>query len=214
MRRLAITPRTNNARPLAGRCAGRAGVARKPRSTKSRPLGTGSSKKPSRCELRREGRPAAAGVLRVRVLEREPALPELAFDVVDFDAEEVHRAHRIDEAPHALHLEDHVAGAFVLLEIEAVLETGAAASHYGDTQPGSLQVLALDRFLHHRGGLVGEAHRRRGLGGGGLLDFGGDSLGLHVVLSAGKKGTDRSLTIASPGRPRNERQAAVRSAIF
>src|SRR5438132_8171069 len=46
----------------------------------------------------REARSAAAGVLGVRVLEGEPALPELSLDVVDLDPQQVHRAHRVDEA--------------------------------------------------------------------------------------------------------------------
>src|SRR5690242_51582 len=101
----------------------------------ARPLG-GQTRRSGGCPelhderigLRREARPAAAGVLRVGVLEGEPALPELPLDVVDLDAHEVHRAHRVDEATDALHLEDEVAGALLLLEVQAVLEAGAPAA--------------------------------------------------------------------------------------
>src|SRR5690242_3801267 len=94
--------------------------------------------------LRGEAGPAAARMLGVRVLEREPALAELAFDVVDLDAEQVHRAHRVDEALHAGNLEDQVAGALVLLDVEAVLEPRAASADHRDAEAGALEVLALD----------------------------------------------------------------------
>src|SRR5205814_3178038 len=123
----------HNARPLARRCVGRPSERREGRNTAPR-----SS---------RETRAAPAGVLGVRVLEREPALAELTFDVVDLDAHQVHRAHRIDEAADALHVENEIAGTLVLLEIEAVLEARAAAADDGDAQSGALQVFALDRFL-------------------------------------------------------------------
>src|SRR5438105_3680272 len=55
-------------------------------------------------------------MLRVRVLEAEPALAELSLDVVDLHAEQVHRAHRVDEALDAVDLEHHVAGSHVLLD--------------------------------------------------------------------------------------------------
>src|SRR6266852_5665950 len=118
---------------------------------------------PYRRRLRREARPAAASVLGVRVLEREPGLPELALYVVDLDAHQVHRAHRVDEAAHALHLEDEVAGALLLFKIQAVLEARAPAAYHGEAQAGTLQVLALDGLLHHHGGPVAQAHRRRRL---------------------------------------------------
>src|SRR5260221_2176197 len=73
-------------------------------------------------ESGREARAAAAGALRVRVLEGEPALAELAVDVVDLDAHQVHRAHRIDEALHAVGLADEVAWELFLVAVDAVLE--------------------------------------------------------------------------------------------
>ena len=81
-----------------------------------------------------EARPAPARVLGVRVLEAEPALPELPLDVVDLHAEQIHRAHRVDEALHALDLEHHVAGALVLFDVQAVLEARAASADHGDAQ--------------------------------------------------------------------------------
>src|SRR3954464_10562286 len=89
-----------------------------------------------------ERRAAAARVLGVRVLEAEPALPELALDVVDFHAEQVHRAHRVDEAAEAADLEHRVPRALVLLDVQAVLEAGAPAADDGDAEAGTLQALA------------------------------------------------------------------------
>src|SRR5467141_27176 len=112
-----------------------------------------------------EARPAPARVLGVRVLEAEPALPELAFDVVDLDPEQVHRAHRVDEALHSLDLEDHVAGPLVFLDVQAVLEAGASAADDGNAQAGALQALALDGLLDHGDSLVRQLH------GAGGSDF-------------------------------------------
>src|SRR2546428_12645102 len=117
-----------------------------------------------RAGLRAEARPTAAGMLRVRVLEAEPALAELSLDVVDLHAEQVHRAHRVDEALDALDLEHHVAGPLVLFDVQAVLEPGAPAADDGDAQAGALQALALDGLLDHGGGLVGQLDGCRGLG--------------------------------------------------
>src|SRR5207244_11180481 len=125
--------------------------------------GAARSRRVSGCFLafsRREARAATTRVLGVRVLEGEPALAELALDVVDLDAEQIHRAHRIDEALHAAGLEDHVAGALVLLDVEAVLEARAAAADHGNAQAGALQILALDGLFHHRGRPVGQADGR------------------------------------------------------
>src|SRR5438874_681992 len=140
-----------------------------PRSRWRRPA-RGTTTDPSATRrLRGEARSAAARMLGVGVLEREPALPELPLDVVDLDPHQVHRAHRVDEAAHALDLEDKIAGALLLLQVEAVLEARAAASHDGDAEAGTLQVFAVDRLLHHRDGPVAQAHRRRRLAGGGGL---------------------------------------------
>src|SRR5204863_7581344 len=119
-----------------------------------------------------EARPAPASMLGVRVLEAEPALPELAFDVVDLDSEQVHRAHRVDEALHSLDLEDHVAGPLVLLDVQAVLEARASAADDGDAQAGALQALALDGLPDHGDSLV------RQLDGGGRF-------GLRLGVIAG-----------------------------
>src|SRR3954462_8514960 len=94
-----------------------------------------------------ERRAAAARVLGVRVLEAEPALPALALDVIDLHAQQVHGGHRVDEALHALDLEAPVAGALVLLDVEAVLEARAPTSNHRHAQAGTHQVLALDGLL-------------------------------------------------------------------
>src|SRR2546425_10114468 len=105
-------------------------------------------------------------MLRVRVLEAEPALAELSLDVVDLHAEQVHRAHRVDEALDALDLEHHVAGTLVLFDVQAVLEPGAPAADDGDAQAGALQALALDGLLDHGAGLPRPLDGCRGPGTG------------------------------------------------
>src|SRR5471030_1827525 len=107
------------------------------------------------CRSGGEAGATTASVLGVRVLEREAALPELALDIVDFNARQVHGAHRVDEALHAFDVEHKVARALVLLDVEAVLEAAAAAANHCHAQAAASQALALDGLFDHRGGLVG-----------------------------------------------------------
>src|SRR5688500_5146347 len=76
-----------------------------------------------------EGAAAAAGGLRVRVLDREPAARDVV-DEVHFGALQIPQADRIDEQLHALHLEHLIDRrvAFALVNHQPVLEAGAAAA--------------------------------------------------------------------------------------
>ena len=74
-----------------------------------------------------EGRAAAAGRRRVRVLDHELRAFEV-FLVVDLGARQVLEAHRIDQQLDALVLDAGVVFFLVLVEREAVLEARAAAA--------------------------------------------------------------------------------------
>ena len=82
-----------------------------------------------------ERRAAAAGRLRVRVLDGEAAARDVV-DEVDFGALQVARADRIDEQLDAVRLDDGVGRRvpFALVDHQAVLEAGAAAALHEHAQ--------------------------------------------------------------------------------
>src|SRR6478609_4089273 len=69
--------------------------------------------------LCREGRAATAGGRRVRVLDCEPAAGD-GVDEINLRAAQIADAHRVDEQPHAVRLELHVAHAARLFDHQAV----------------------------------------------------------------------------------------------
>src|SRR5207247_2014643 len=81
-----------------------------------------------------EGMAAAAGPLRVRVLDRE-ARPVQAIEVVDLDPTEVRGAHGVDVELDPTRLDHLVPLLLRFLPAELVGESGAAASHDAETQP-------------------------------------------------------------------------------
>src|SRR5881394_1918572 len=85
-----------------------------------------------------EGRPAAAAAGRVRVLEREAGLLEIAL-VVDHDAVQVLRAELVHEQPHPGARDDDIVRGGFGFDAEAVLEARAAARQDGDAQPDGLR---------------------------------------------------------------------------
>src|SRR5215210_8363694 len=88
---------------------------------------------------------AAAAALHVRVVDGEAGAHE-AVDVVELRAHDVGDAHGVDEHPDALGLEDLVVVGDLIVEVDAVLETGAAAWPDSDTQREILFA-----FLGHEG---------------------------------------------------------------
>src|SRR5688572_23492405 len=79
---------------------------------------------------------AAAG--RVRVVEREPGAHHRR-NVVDLHAVEVLGTERIDEDPQPVHRDDLVVLLGVVLDVEAVLEPGAATRKNCDPKAGRLR---------------------------------------------------------------------------
>lgn len=73
-------------------------------------------------------RAAAAAAGGVRILKRKAGTHH-ARNVVNLDAVQVLRAEHIDKHPHALLVKHEIAFARLLFDIQAVLETGAAARH-------------------------------------------------------------------------------------
>src|SRR5262245_16384489 len=119
-----------------------------------------------------ERRPAAAGALRVRILDHELRAFQ-AFLVVDLGADQVLVAHRIDEQGDAVLLHRGVVLVLHLVEGEAVLEARAAAAGDEYTELELRIAFLVDQLLDLVGGAVGEDQRRRHLGNG-----------IHLLLSS------------------------------
>ncbi len=81
--------------------------------------------------LRRERGPAAAGGGRVGIGELEAAAIQ-AVDEVDHYAGQIGSAAVIDVNLHTISVQDHVVGPLLIIEIELVRETRAAAVGHGD----------------------------------------------------------------------------------
>src|SRR5213593_1811325 len=75
----------------------------------------------------RERRTAAAGGSRVRILDHELRTFQ-TFLIIDFRADEVLVAHRIDQERHSILVHPCIVFGDILVEGEAVLEAGAAAA--------------------------------------------------------------------------------------
>src|SRR5215210_3214349 len=102
-----------------------------------------------------EGATAAAASLDVRVVDGETCAHQ-AVDVVELGAHDVGNAHGVDEHPDALGLEDLIVVGDLIVEVDAVLEPGAAAWPDPDTQRE-----VFFAFLGHEGldllrGVVGD----------------------------------------------------------
>src|SRR5215218_9441567 len=80
-----------------------------------------------------KGAAAPAPALDVGVVDGETGTHE-AVHVVELRARDVRDAHRVDEHPDALGLEDLVVVGDLVVEVDAVLETGAAPGPDADTQ--------------------------------------------------------------------------------
>src|SRR3990172_7583936 len=98
--------------------------------------------------LGRERGSAAAGRLRVRILDCEPAA-HVVVDEVDLRALEVAQADRIHEQTDAVDLERLVRRrvAFALVNHEAVLEAGTPAALDKDPQAGAHAVFLRPEFV-------------------------------------------------------------------
>src|SRR5215210_2736291 len=92
-----------------------------------------------------KGAAAAAAALDVGVVDGETGAHE-AVHVVELRAHDIWDAHRVDQHPDALGLEDLVVVGDLVVEVDAVLETGAAPRPDADTQR---QVFLA--FLGHEG---------------------------------------------------------------
>src|SRR5579862_5496247 len=126
-------------------------------STAARPGATGGTR-----ALRSgggEGRAAATGGGRIRVADDELRAIE-ALAVVDLGAHQVLHAHRVDQEPHALVLDAGIAVLDLLVELEAVLQTGAAAALHEHAQHQLRIALALDERCDLAGRGIGEKERR------------------------------------------------------
>src|SRR4051812_42444540 len=116
-----MTSRLSERRPPAGRCC----------STNSVVDGIGTAAWPSGAE----GRAAAAGRLRVRVLDREAAA-HVVVDEVDFGALQVSQADRVHEELDAVDLE-HLIGlavALALVDHQPVLEARTPSALHEHTK--------------------------------------------------------------------------------
>src|SRR5689334_22627009 len=105
----------------AGRRRSRSGMAG---MAMTRSLGT---------KLCREGRTAAAGRRRVRILDREAAARD-RVDEINFRAAQIADADRIDEQAHAVRFERLIAHAARLFDHQPVLEARAAAALHEHAQ--------------------------------------------------------------------------------
>src|SRR5688572_19508402 len=103
----------------------------------------------------RERGAAAAGGGRVRVADDELGAVE-TFAIVDLGATEVLHAHGIDQQLHALVLDAGVAVLDLLVELEAVLQSRAAAALHEDPQHEVGIAFAADEIAHLASRGVGE----------------------------------------------------------
>ena len=81
---------------------------------------------------------ATAAARGIRIRERE-SRSHHAGDVIDLDAIQVLAAEHIDKKSDALFIENEIALARILFNIQAVLKTRAAARHDADAKSGSLR---------------------------------------------------------------------------
>src|SRR5919106_5718623 len=98
---------------------------------------------------------AAAAALDVGVVDGEAGAHE-AVDVVELGAHDVRNAHGVDEHPDALGLEDLVVVGDLVVEVDAVLETGAASGPHADTQREVFLTLLGHEGLDLLGSVVGD----------------------------------------------------------
>src|SRR5262245_52366384 len=83
-----------------------------------------------------EGRPAATASRGIGILERETRTHNTGY-IVDFHAIKILRTEHIYEKPHAFLIENVIALSRLFFDIQTVLESGAAAGHNANAQPGS-----------------------------------------------------------------------------
>src|SRR5215203_970524 len=98
---------------------------------------------------------AAAAALDVGVVHGEAGAHE-AVHVVELAAHDVGDAHGVDEHPDALGLEDLVVVGDLVVEVDAVLETGAAAGPDADAQREILLALLGHEGLDLLCGVIGD----------------------------------------------------------
>src|SRR5919112_2443474 len=102
-----------------------------------------------------KGATAAAAALDVGVVDGETGAHE-AVHVVELRARDVRDAHRVDEHPDALGLEDLIVLGDLVVEVDAVLETGAAPGPDTDTQGEIFLTLLGHEGLDLLGGVIGD----------------------------------------------------------
>src|SRR3712207_2353928 len=108
-------------------------------------------------KLAGEGAAAAAAALDVRVVDGEAGAHE-AVDVVELAAHDVGDAHRVDGELDALGLEDLVVGGDLVVEVDVVLEAGAAAGPDADAEREILLALLRHEALDLLRCVVGNAN--------------------------------------------------------
>src|SRR6185312_8284609 len=84
--------------------------------------------------LRREGSPAAAALLRIRILKNEPGLHQ-RFLVIEREAVEIENTFRIDEDLNAIEIEHLVLRPRLRVELELIAQSRAPAAENAQTQP-------------------------------------------------------------------------------
>ena len=102
-----------------------------------------------------DGFAAGAGVLGVRVIDRE-ALTLNRVSEVDRGTAQVGHAHAVDDDLDAVEGTNRVAVKSAVIEVQLVDQAGAAARLNGDTQAQVVTTLLLEEALDLRGSDVGE----------------------------------------------------------
>src|SRR5918995_6997476 len=106
-------------------------------------------------DLAGKGATAAAAALYVRVVDGETGAHE-AVHVVELRAHDIWDAHGVDQHSDALGLEDLVVVGDLVVEVDAVLETGAAPGPDADTQCEVFLTFLGHEGLDLLGGVVGD----------------------------------------------------------
>src|SRR5476649_1966664 len=108
--------------------------------------------------------PASAGGLRARIANDELRTVEVVAEI-DFRAAQVLEAHRVDQQLDAMVLDAGVAILDLFIELEAVLQSRAAAALHEYAQHQLRIAFTGDQFTNLAGGRIGKQQRRlAGLG--------------------------------------------------
>lgn len=83
--------------------------------------------------LNAKGAAATAGALHVRIVELE-ARALNRFDVVDFNAFQVHGAHLVNGNLQPVEIKNFIGLVRLILKRHVILKTGAASANHGDSQ--------------------------------------------------------------------------------